>query len=241
MKTTIIGMGRFGQCLAQCLTDILDLNYIDPQARDVPWPRIDWVDLASSTTVFLCMPINQMRTCLKTLSPHLNPKATVIDTCSVKIKPCQWMETTLPNSTQLIATHPLFGPDSIQSVHTIIVHPLRCTDHHFEHWLKQLRSINLEPKRMSPDEHDRTIGVTQSLTHYVGRLLGGITRPTTALQTLGYKKLCDVQHQTCFDDWQLFLDIIRFNPYNHTLIEAIDQQQRILYNALHTQEEPHGN
>jgi len=240
MKTTIIGLGRFGYCLAKILQSQFEINFIDTQAIECQLPQIDYPQLVESDHVFLCVPINQLQSTLEKITPYLKKGATVLDTCSVKLLPCQWMTSILPNNVELIATHPLFGPDSEQAIHTIIMHPLRCDDDRFNFWVDTFKSFNLEPHQMAPEKHDQTIGVTQSLTHYIGRLLGGISRPDTCYQTLGYQKLCDVQQQTCHDQWQLFMDILKFNPYNKALLNAIENQQQSLQTVLNSSEVEHG-
>ena len=241
MTTTVIGLGRFGRCMATLLSPHTPVNYLDPNVNDTHFARIDIAELGQSERVFLCVPISQMQSVLASIAPYLTPGTVVLDTCSVKVLPCQWMLSALPEHIELIATHPLFGPDSQHDIHTVITHPLRCSTAHLDAWIEQCNLLHLDPVIMSPEEHDQTIGITQSITHYVGRLLEGVTRPSSEHQTLGYQKLCQVQEQTCNDPWQLFIDILQYNPYNRALLNDIQHQQQALHSTLQLNEATHGN
>ena len=238
---TIIGLGRFGQVAASLLEKDFHINTIDPADPAGPWPRIGIADLINSEHVLLCVPINQLQAVLASINPYLQPGATVLDTCSVKIKPCQWMQQLLPNNVHSIATHPLFGPDSYHTANKIIIHSVQCAEERWQLWHALFIKLGLEPIIMDPDQHDQTIGLTQCLTHYIGRVLDGIERPDTDISTLGYKKLCEVQQQTCHDQWQLFLDIMRYNPYSASLLKNIIAHQQHLNNVLTTNEVQHGH
>jgi prephenate dehydrogenase len=51
------------------------------------------------------------------MAPALRPGQLIIDTCSVKERPLEWMLEELPDHVQIVGTHPLFGPDSGQERH----------------------------------------------------------------------------------------------------------------------------
>ena len=42
----------------------------------------------------------------------LKENAVIVDVCSVKEYPVQWMRELLPANVSILATHPMFGPDS---------------------------------------------------------------------------------------------------------------------------------
>ncbi len=53
-----------------------------------------------------------MKEVLERIGPRLAPGSLVMDTCSVKALPVEWMEQTMPESVQILGNHPMFGPDS---------------------------------------------------------------------------------------------------------------------------------
>ena len=93
---------------------------------------------------------------------------------------------------------------------------------------------------MTPEQHDQEVSVTQSITHYVGRLLDSLALPKTEVATQGYRRLQQLQQQTCEDSLELFADLIRFNPYSADVINVIEQRHQQLQQQLEQQESHHG-
>ena len=63
--------------------------------------------------VVVAVPVAVMPTVFKAIAPHLQPGALVVDVGSVKMLPAQWMTELLPDYVEIVATHPLFGPQSV--------------------------------------------------------------------------------------------------------------------------------
>ena len=102
----IIGYGRFGKLWANCLSRFGDIHVCDKK---------DSLDkVCTSDILFLTVPISEMMNCCKKITPYLQPHTVVIDTCSVKVEPVRLMKKYLPKNQPIIATHPLFGPDSVK-------------------------------------------------------------------------------------------------------------------------------
>jgi prephenate dehydrogenase len=53
-----------------------------------------------------------MQTTLKQIAALVKTDLLIIDVRSVRVYPVKWMKELLPESTQILATHPMFGPDS---------------------------------------------------------------------------------------------------------------------------------
>ena len=239
-RVAMIGYGRLGQFLSRLLNSEYDLCVIDPEITQCDLPRIKDKDLKHIPIVIWCTPISIMRQSLIELAPYLNTDCTVIDTASVKIRPCQWMLETLPPSCECIATHPLFGPDSYPDCNTITMHSLRCSNETFNHWLQCFTKIGMTPKLMSPDDHDKELSITQGLTHYIGRSLEAVKLPDSDVATLGYTRLQQLREQTCNDSKQLFLDILNYNPYSTKVLEKIAERQQQILMSIKNQESKHG-
>ena len=65
----------------------------------------------------------------------------------------------------------------------------------------------------SPEEHDRQIAVSLSLTHFIGRALDEFGAEELLIDTEGYKRLLHILGVVTHDTWQLFLDMHQYNPY----------------------------
>jgi prephenate dehydrogenase len=233
----IIGYGRFGKAFAQLLAKDFRVKVYDcAKPADLP-PSIEYVDLndiVSLSIIFVAVPIREFADTIKKIAPKLSQTNTIIDVCSVKIYPTKIMEEFLPPQVGIIATHPLFGPDSIQENHElkIVMHDTRDIHQHFSFWKNYFTKKNISVLEMTPDKHDQLAAKTQSLTHYIGRCLQALGPKHTPIDTNGYKKLLSVMQQTCNDSFELFSDLIRFNPYSKSTIDQFvlateDLQQTI--------------
>ena len=120
-RVSIIGFGRFGAMLHSLLSkgfevDVFDKNSIDNS--DVN--EVSLEDALQNETIFIAVPIRDFENLVKDISKKISSGKTVIDVCSVKVFPKKVMLDNLSNETDIIATHPLFGPDSLKDSLSLI-------------------------------------------------------------------------------------------------------------------------
>ena len=137
-RVSIIGFGRFGTMLHQLLikgfeVDVFDIEPVSQS--DINFVSLD--DVLKNDTIFIAVPIRDFEGLMSSLSSKISGKKTIIDVCSVKVHPKQAMLDHLPNETDIIATHPLFGPDSLQERGSIMMME-KVRDTHDRYWLLQL-------------------------------------------------------------------------------------------------------
>ncbi|MFQ6613759.1 MAG: prephenate dehydrogenase/arogenate dehydrogenase family protein [Fidelibacterota bacterium] len=232
----IIGWGRFGRLLGEILKNDYELKVYDqnPTSSDET-SFVSWDEIIREKTLFLCVPIREFKSLVKELALQLTGEVTVLDVCSVKVYPVTVMLDHLPDSVGIIATHPLFGPDSWNAPvpHRLVMHRTRDCYHQFDRWENYFRSQNMEVLDLSPEEHDLLAARTQGLTHFIGRVLRDAEVTATEIDTLGFSDLLQVVDQTCNDSWELFLDLQNFNPFTMGMIHRMETsmahiRQRIL-------------
>lgn len=235
----MIGYGRFGRVLADLLSEDFQVTVYDPNTYGMISTNryISFADLnqpIESEVIFIAVPINVFSETIIGISKQLPLHSLVIDTCSVKVYPTHVMETQLPHHVDIIATHPLFGPDSI-SVNEdlkIMMHPVRDQEGHYLSWKHYFLKKKIHVLEMTPEQHDRLAAQSQTLTHFIGRALDHMNVIPTDIDTLGYKKLRSVMEQTCRDSWELFFDLEKYNPYSkqviHTFIKTINHLEKQL-------------
>jgi len=172
---------------------------------------------------------------LSQIKPYLSPTTLVVDTCSVKVYPVQVMLQHLGSDRPLLATHPMFGPDSAkQGLKNlpIVVHPLGGDHPLQDDWLRRFQEMGLRVLLMSPEEHDEVAAFTQGLTHLVGRVLKEMNLEQHPMATKGFSNLFEIMNQTCNDPWQLFLDLQRYNRFTPLMREKFLQSLRTVLNAI---------
>ena len=224
-KVSIIGFGRFGAMLHSLLSkgfevDVFDKNSIDNS--DVN--EVSLEDALQNETIFIAVPIRDFENLVKEISKKISSRKTVIDVCSVKVFPRKVMLDNLSNETDIIATHPLFGPDSLKDSGSVMtMESVRNTFGRYDFWKNYFESQNISIEEISAEEHDMMAARSQGLTHFVGRVIDDFGTNQTKIDTEGYKALHKLVNQTCNDTWELFEDIQNFNPFTEKMISELNE------------------
>ena len=223
----IIGFGRFGKVLARILQKGFNVIAYDPNFHDqyecVKTTTLDL--LLEAKTIFVCVPISQLESVIKKISPNLSVDTTIIDVCSVKLYPKKVMEKYLPKNIGYIATHPLFGPDSFNLNKNLKMTMYAEKDIYkvYNFWKEFFSGQGIEIINMNPKIHDKLAANSQGLTHFIGRTLMNFGAKRTNIDTEGYRNLLNLMEQTCNDTQQLYNDLQKYNPYTKKMINSINQ------------------
>ena len=224
-RVSIIGFGRFGAMLHSLLSkgfevDVFDKNSIDNS--DVN--EVSLEDALQNETIFIAVPIRDFENLVKEISKKISSGKTVIDVCSVKVFPKKVMLDNLSNETDIIATHPLFGRDSLKDSGSVMtMESVRNTFGRYDFWKNYFESQNISIEEISAEEHDMMAARSQGLTHFVGRVIDDFGTNQTRIDTEGYKALHKLVNQTCNDTWELFEDIQNFNPFTEKMISELNE------------------
>jgi len=228
-------LGRFGSFWGQCLADYLDVTGYNRSIR-TPWPdkikKGTEDEVLDSDVLVLCVAISAIKPVLERIRDRIRPDCLVMDTCSVKVYPVETMKTLLPETVQILGTHPMFGPDSgadgVSSL-PLVFTPVRMTDEQIDFWRNLFLSMKLDLIEMTADQHDREAAYTQGITHFIGRTLKDLDLKSSRIGTAGYRSLFNIMEQTCNDPWQLFHDLQHYNPYTEGMrTELMTSLDRIL-------------
>ena len=217
----IIGFGRFGELTARYLSKdfsvVVHTRSDKKEAISACGARpVSFETACGQQIVILCMPISAMRETLRQVTPLLREDALVVDVCSVKVYPVQWMREILPYTVSILATHPMFGPDSAADSlkgRKIVLCPERIDSGQYEKIRTWLESQGLVVIKATAQEHDEKIAVSLSLTHFIGRSLSAFGARDLDIDTEGYKRLIHILGVVSNDTWQLFEDMHTYNPY----------------------------
>ena len=217
----IIGYGRFGRLVSHYLSQDLVVYVYDRSDKSSEILRAgsrpaSLEKVCQQNIVIPCVPISTFRNNLQSIAPLLKTGCLVIDVCSVKEYPVQWMIEELPESVSILATHPMFGPDSAADTlqdRKICLCKVRLPKKKYNKIKKYLISKGLIVIEATPQEHDEQIATSLSLTHFIGRTLSKSGAVPLDIDTEGYKRLLRILEVVERDTWQLFIDMHRYNPY----------------------------
>ena len=232
----IIGFGRFGKVLANILQKGFAIKAYDP-APVGAFPSVEFTDLESvlnEKVIFIAVPIRHFKSVIQDIAPKISEGTTIIDVCSVKKHPAEIMEKNLPKNVGIIATHPMFGPDSFISNNRLkmMMNNTRDTHNQFNFWRQFFTDQGIHVMEMSPDQHDRMAAQTQGVTHFLGRMLKEYGIRKTTIDTQGFRDLLDLVEQTCNDTWELYTDLQLYNPYTEEMIDNLKLATASLDNRL---------
>lgn len=215
----IIGFGRFGQLAARHLSSRFAVTVTD--AADIAGPAAaigvragTLAEAAGCDVVMLAVPVQAMAATIGAIAPLVRPGALVLDVASVKMLPARWMLEALPDSVEIVATHPLFGPQSARNGlagQPLVVCPVRGEAHHKVAAFG--RELGLAVSITTAEEHDREMAYVQALTHLIGRTLENIHIPDEELKTSSYQHLLELCALIRDDTEELFFAIQNLNPF----------------------------
>jgi len=234
-KVSIIGFGRFGNLLYELLQKGFEIDVfdIDPSNQTESVDFIPLEDVLKNDTIFLAVPIRDFEELMKDLSTKIQGNKTVIDVCSVKVHPKNMMLEHLSNEVDIIATHPLFGPDSFQERGSVMMmEKVRDQHDRYDFWKSYFRSQNIIIEEITADQHDMMAAKSQGLTHLIGRVIDDFGTQKTNIDTVGYQALHKLVSQTCNDSWELFEDIQKFNPYTESMITDLNRSFKRIVDSL---------
>ncbi len=221
MKVGIIGFGRLGRLIARYLKEDADIVVYDQQdvkddaaALGVQLGTLD--EVCACPIVIPFVPISAFESVINDIKNKLKPGTLLVDVCSVKELPVNAMLKLLPENVQILATHPMFGPDSARETlfgHKMVLCPVRIEEKLYSDITRYLNSHGLKVIESTPEEHDRQISHSLVLAHFIGRTLMEVGAERQEIETLGYKRLMKILGVVQNDSWQLFVDMNQYNRF----------------------------
>ena len=118
LTITIFGFGAFGKLAAALLAPHAHVSVFDKScdarqaASELGFSIIRDVSGVHADVVVLAVPAQSLEQCLLDIAPHLREGQLVIDVCSIKEEPARLMRSHLPSHVEILASHPMFGPQS---------------------------------------------------------------------------------------------------------------------------------
>jgi prephenate dehydrogenase len=178
---TIIGFGAFGQLVASLLAPHASVSIFEHSKRagrealKRGFRIVKHAGDISAEIVILAVPVQALGECLHEIAPHLRAGQLVVDVCSIKEEPARLMRETLPPYVEILASHPMFGPESARkrlAGSQIVFCPIR--GKRWRHLAVFLRFLQFDVVVTTPEDHDRQAAMTQGLTHLLARALSSL-------------------------------------------------------------------
>jgi prephenate dehydrogenase len=221
----IMGFGAFGRLIEKHLKDHFEISIHDPSLTSLSVNTqhssrfCDVKTIAQCDLVILAVPVQKMTEAIHQLNPHLQVGTVVVDVGSVKLKPVEIMQNTLPHFVDIVGTHPLFGPQSAKDGITnlkIAVCPVRGNSSiRVAAFLKKV--LGLQVFITTPDKHDRDAAMVQGLTHLIARILLRMEPFPEHLTTTSFDLLVEAIGMVRHDSESVYQTIEKDNPHANTV------------------------
>ena len=254
MKIGIIGFGNFGQFLAKKFVKYGEV---------IAYSRSDYINIANNMNVKYFNDLNKMLieepdililsvsiiafdSIIKKIVQKDNFKyihnKLIIDVLSVKEYPIEIINKYInieKYNIDILATHPMFGPDSGNGPNgwkdlPFVYDKIRIkNEDRCRQFLNIFKNEGCKNIEMSCEEHDEYTAKSQFLTHFTGRLLNNLDLTQTPINTNGYSKLLDIIDNTCNDSEDLFLGIFKYNRKSKKWLEKYKESLVKTENFLH--------
>ena len=235
----IIGFGSFGQFITKHLKDHFEISVFNRSdksaiAKKYEVPYVSLEEVCDNDIVIVCVPVQFLEEMLKKIASLLKKGTKVVDVSSVKVKPVELMKQHLPDHCEIIATHPLFGPQSgkngIEGLNMVLCPGERRTTVTLERFFKD--ELGLKVLIRTPEVHDKQMAYVQALTHFVGRAVNEMDIPDVEQKTPAYQYLLDIKRNLGGDSYDLFLTIEQENPYAKEVREQFIKELNKLNDSL---------
>lgn len=225
----IVGHGNFGALLSQIFTmhwGQSKLQVHDPEQTVDQESFFDLADVCRADLLFLCVPISSMTHVLETIKPLLAESTTVIDVCSVKMYAVEQMKVILGEDRRMIATHPMFGPQSTKQGTdfyglNMVMHNLSAPSFVYDVVTQFWRNLGVNVVEMTPEDHDRYAAYSINYNHLMGRVGEAIGLQTTPIDTKGFRVIYDALQYVTSDTWELFRDMQQHNPFAQEMRDKV--------------------
>jgi len=224
VKIGIIGFGRFGKILAKILKKSKKISEIEvsdrvnkqKEAKIIGLKFSKLEDTLKKDIIILAIPISKLEKFLKKTNHKFKNSQIVMDVCSVKEYPVKLMKKYLPKDVEILASHPMFGPDSVKyglKNLQIAFWPVRIKKKNYQIIKDIFKDFGLKIIEIPPKEHDRQTAISLCFVHFLGRSIEKLNFKMPKIQTYGFKKLMEVAENVKNDTRQLFLDIQKYNQF----------------------------
>ncbi|XP_022845385.1 arogenate dehydrogenase 1, chloroplastic-like [Olea europaea var. sylvestris] len=237
LKIGMIGFGRFAQFLAETMvnqghsiraTSISDDTDLRTQLGILFFSKDMIAFLESNNDVILlCIPILSASQVIKSIPFHaLKQPVLFADVLSVKEHPKDLLQQVVPQDSDVLCTHPMFGPDSgkdgwkdltFMFDRVRIRNEVTCSS-----FLQIFESEGCRMMEMSCEDHDKLAAKSQFLTHAIGRVLSEVEVEPTSIDTKGFQKLIEVKESATRDSFDLFSGLFIHNRFARQQLDNLE-------------------
>ncbi|KAK9126768.1 hypothetical protein Scep_015614 [Stephania cephalantha] len=236
LKIGIVGLGPFAQFLAatfvkqgHALTAVsrTDHSLIASRLGILSFNSYDQFIDAHNDVILICTSILSLSEVLKSIPfDRIKGPTLFVDVLSVKEHPQKLLLQAIPVDSDLLCTHPMFGPESGKDGWRglpIVYDKVRIRNEDLcSRFLGIFQNEGCRMVEMTCEEHDREAARSQFLTHTVGRILSEMEIESTSMDTKGFQTLIQLKDNTVKDSFDLYSGLYVHNRFAKQELKALE-------------------
>lgn len=229
----IIGFGRFGKLIVKILLKyskakiiLIDKKKIDFSHKKLELGTIE--NVKDADVIIPCVPISNFEEVIKRITLLIKKGTILLDVCSVKMFPVNIMKANLPHSSQIIASHPMFGPDSYRINRglaglKLVIWNISAKEENYQQIKKFFSDLGLKIIELSPKDHDKFMAMSLGYSYFIGKINQMMNIKKTPIDTYDFQLLLDHVAIIKRDSQQLFFDMLTKNPYANKMLTRFNK------------------
>nr|5T95_A Chain A, Prephenate dehydrogenase 1 [Glycine max]5T95_B Chain B, Prephenate dehydrogenase 1 [Glycine max] len=236
LKIGIVGFGNFGQFLAKTMikqghtltaTSRSDYSELCLQMGIHFFRDVSAFLTADIDVIVLCTSILSLSEVVGSMPlTSLKRPTLFVDVLSVKEHPRELLLRELPEDSDILCTHPMFGPQTAKNGwtdHTFMYDKVRIRDEVIcSNFIQIFATEGCKMVQMSCEEHDRAAAKSQFITHTIGRTLGEMDIQSTPIDTKGFETLVKLKETTMRDSFDLYSGLFVYNRFARQELENLE-------------------
>ena len=245
-KVLIIGFGRMGKLLVKTfLNKTKALVFVLSRKKRISKQKRlcflnNWRNLPKVDLIIPCVPISVFEKCVKKINKNIKSACICLDVCSVKVYPVKIMKKLLPKYIKIIASHPMFGPDSYKINRglknlKIVLNNTTANKKDYQSLKRFFKSLGLKIIEINPEKHDLYMANSLGFSYLVGKINNLLNIKKTSIDTYDFELLLEQAKIVACDSDQLFLDMQKYNPFAKKIRNKFLRTGRQLINKLNKQ------
>ena len=235
LKIGIIGFGKFGQFLAKTFVKNNEVYAVgrsdmSSQARELGCDFFPLFDMSSFAKVdcdviIISCSIISFEEVLRQIPKDTFKGKLIVDVLSVKVHARKTMFQYLPEDSDILCTHPMFGPESgkfgWQGLPFLYDRVRIKDDERCNRFLQLWEQERCKMIEMSCEQHDQYAANSQFITHLTGRILWQQNLVPTPIDTKGFQTVLNLVDNTCKDSFDLFYGLYYYNEHAGSQLQKI--------------------
>ncbi|GAB4286633.1 MAG: prephenate dehydrogenase [Candidatus Dojkabacteria bacterium] len=236
----IIGFGKFTELILTIFKEFIPEVQVKIASRSQEIDNklfFSFEEVCSCDYIIPSVPISAFEETIEKMLPIMNVNAKVIDVCSIKMHPKKVMLEKLPETCEIICTHPNFGPESYRLNNysakglNFIIEFVRCSKATEKQVSSFLEKLGVNLILLDAESHDQKVGVPHFISMLLGILLNRLEITRTPYGAASTQRMFDMV-EGVGKDFGILQDMYRYNPFCKAVLKNVRKKFGVIVSEI---------